>query len=227
MLKRFDIPVLGDPRRQMEKDLVKIRLEILIDNLKIEEEGSIISIKSLKFEFINIFRCIENYKRNFANSYDSKSEEIKFLSNFVLNYHTGKKMENRELIKYTLVCQVILYKYYKQIPDLKSIREFVIISEFFPIYKMLLTKELKYEQNRRNMPFDFQISVPKALEGETNKNINKLQIEVNDFQNLGEKENLLCDFLSKYNEFFVNFGNLQCDLKSDCNLKFDLNDLEL
>ena len=230
-MPKYDrIPRFGDIEEQIKEDLRKIRLEIekelrqklklkyktLIDNLIVEKEDSITSIESLKLEFINIFRCIENYKqRNFANSYDSKSEEIKFLSNFMSNYQ--KKLENGKLIKYTLVCQVILYKYYKRIPNLKTIREFPIIPELLEIYKMLLTEELKYEQSRGNIRFKFQINVSNLKKSKTDKGMIKLQIEVDNFQNLEGREklslsNFLFDFLFKYNEFFVNFGNLHCNL---------------
>ncbi len=225
-MPKYDrIPRFGDIEEQIKEDLVKIRLEIreelrqklklkyktFIDNLIAEKKDLITSIESLKSEFINIFRYIEKYKqRNFANSYDSKSEEIKFLSNFVSNYQ--KKLENGKLIKYTLVCQVILYKYYEQIPDLETICEFPIIPELLEIYKMLLTKELKYEQSRRNiLHYEFQINVSNLTSSKTGKGVIKLQIQFEDSQNLKEKTNLLCCFLPKYDKFFVNFDNLHCN----------------
>lgn len=151
-----------------------------------------------------------------------RKDKIKFLSNFVLNYHAEKKIENielksSELIKYTLVCQVILYKYYKQVPELKTIREFGIITDFLEIYKMLLTEELKCEQNRRNIRFDFQICIPDST-NDKSKNPNKLSIKVPNLQDFEELYRLqivkfLHDFWYKYNNFFVKFSNLFCDLK--------------
>lgn len=159
----------------------------------------------------------------------TREEKINFISNFTLLYAQETKekcqqLQTENLIKYTLAAQLILYKYYEQIPKLVSIRELEIIPEFLEIYKILLAEELENEKRRKNVRFKFEIKIPDEkiniadIEKNIKQKITKLQIKVENFEKFDETEkttckNFLCEFLGKYNNFFVKFNNLSCNLK--------------
>lgn len=171
---------------KIDKVSEKNQLEILLENWELDKYQNLLQ---------NIKKVLRDMKKL---GIIERKDKIQFLSKFALN--TEETLENCELIKYTLVCQVILCKYYKQVPDLKSISEFKIIPDYLEIYKILLTEELKCEQIRRKIPFNFEILTAQ-------KNPNKLILKINQQNIVNNQINLIVEFVSKYNNFFTDLLN--------------------
>ena len=96
--KYVDSNLLKIISTKFEKGQEKSQLDNLLEMLELEKYQNLRQI---------IIKILIEIKKN---EFTQRIDKIKFVSNFVFNYHAQEKMDKSDLIKYTLV----LINYYQQ-----------------------------------------------------------------------------------------------------------------